>query len=292
MLMMANHAPWKVVRWNQMIIVDRWSFISSELILMKKWKWWKSKLRAFLDILEKDEMIIKKSDTKQTTIYLLNYDKYQIQETTKRPRADHRQTTTKLPSDTNNNDNNSNNENNDNKYISEFSEKFQEIFETWISHRKEKKKPLTKRAMDMQLKDCREWWEKDSIASIEKSIKSWWTWLFPNEWYDKKKEEKEKAEKDSIKREKDAEIQKRKEEQEFMARRIREQEVESWYMKLPKSERDEIDILAKEHILVKNLSRPLETDSTADKERKQSLINSMIGKARSIIINQKYNSKI
>jgi uncharacterized protein YdaU (DUF1376 family) len=174
-------------------------------------------------------------------------------------------------------------------FIEEFSEKFQEAFETWIIHRKEKKKPLTDRAMKMQLKDLREWWEADSIASIEKAIKSWWTWLFPNDWYEKKKEEKKKAEEESIRREKEAQQKKRREEEEFFARMESEQKVQIWYSKLSKGERDEIDNLAENHILVKNLSKPLETDSETEKDRKNSLISAMKSKARMIVINQKYS---
>ena len=79
---------------------------------MERWKWGKSKIRSFLLLLEVDKMILKKSDSKKTTFFILNYEKFQGMETTYRLRPDRRQTADKLPSDTNNNDNNSNNEKN------------------------------------------------------------------------------------------------------------------------------------------------------------------------------------
>lgn len=115
LLMSANHCDRKILLGNELIEVKAGSFITSEVKLMDKWGWGKTKLRAFLDILQSDGMIVKKSDRKKTTIIIENYSVYQIPETTNRPQIDHGQTTDRLPADTNNNDNN---DNNDNKSIS------------------------------------------------------------------------------------------------------------------------------------------------------------------------------
>lgn len=112
MLMMANHKDNKFVLGNELVEVKRGQFVTSELKLMERWGWGKSKLRSFLEILEKDGMIVKISDRKKTTITICNYSVYQDVETENRPQTDHDQTDSRLSSDTNNN------EKNDKEFIS------------------------------------------------------------------------------------------------------------------------------------------------------------------------------
>lgn len=114
MLLLANHDDNKFLLGNELVEVKCGSFITSEVKLMERWGWGKSKTRAFLDLLQTDEMIIKKSDRKKTTITIVNYKEYATLETTDRPQADRQQTNSRPIADTNNNDNNDNNEN---KYI-------------------------------------------------------------------------------------------------------------------------------------------------------------------------------
>lgn len=111
-LFRANHKDAKIVLGNELIMVQRGSFITSEIKLMKYWKWSKSKLRSFLFLLESDGMIKKISDTKKTTLTVVNYNDYQFLKTANKPLTDHKQTAKKLRADTNNNDNNINNDNN------------------------------------------------------------------------------------------------------------------------------------------------------------------------------------
>ena len=127
LLLSANHEDKKIVLGNELILVRRGSFITSELKLMERWGWGKEKTRNFLKLLQDDGMIEKKSDRKKTTINIVNYNNYQQspdheqttnrpradhEQTTNRPRADHEQTTSRPRADTNNNDNNDNNDNN------------------------------------------------------------------------------------------------------------------------------------------------------------------------------------
>jgi hypothetical protein len=130
-LLSANHQDKKISLGNELILVKRGTFITSELKLMNKWGWGKEKTRKFLKLLEQDGMIKKVSDKKKTLIEIINYDIYQNQttsnqdipsyneyhQTTDRPQTDHEQTTDRPRADTNNNDNNANNSNNDNKDI-------------------------------------------------------------------------------------------------------------------------------------------------------------------------------
>lgn len=115
LLLSANHEEKKIVLGNELILVKRGSFITSELKLMGRWGWGKEKTRKFLKLLQDDGMIVKISDHKKTTINIVNYNDYQqsldCKQTANRPRTDHEQTETRPRADTNNNDNNDNNDN-------------------------------------------------------------------------------------------------------------------------------------------------------------------------------------
>lgn len=111
MLFMANHKDNKFVVGNELITVKTGSFITSELKLMDRWKWSKSKVRAFLILLERDKMIVKISDNKKTTLSIVNYGDYQDIQTAKKLQSDFNPTSKEHQKDTNNNVNNVNNEN-------------------------------------------------------------------------------------------------------------------------------------------------------------------------------------
>lgn len=92
-ILLANHSDKKVLLGGEFVEIERGSFITSELKLMERWGWSKNKVRSFLQLLQTDSMIVKKSDRKRTTIIVVNYGKYQISETTKEPPMDHEETT-------------------------------------------------------------------------------------------------------------------------------------------------------------------------------------------------------
>ena len=94
LILMASHKDTKFALGNELIEITRGSFVTSELKLMERWGWGKSKTRSFLKLLEDDGMIIKKSDHKKTTINICKYSVWQDAETTDRPIADCEQTTT------------------------------------------------------------------------------------------------------------------------------------------------------------------------------------------------------
>ena len=66
MLLLANHENKKFMLGNELVEVKQGSFITSEIKLMERWGWGKGKTRAFLELLQSYEMIIKKSDRKRT----------------------------------------------------------------------------------------------------------------------------------------------------------------------------------------------------------------------------------
>lgn len=116
MIMMANHKDNKFVLGNELIDVKKGQFITSELKLMERWGWSKSKVRSFLSLLEKDNMITKETDKKKTTITIVNYCIWQDSETTEEPRKDHQETTKEPRKDTNKNDKNVKNDKNEKEY--------------------------------------------------------------------------------------------------------------------------------------------------------------------------------
>lgn len=109
-ILSANHEPNKFLLGNEVANVDRGSFITSEKKLMAKWGWSKSKVRAFLQLLENELMIVKKTDSKKTTLEVLNYCIYQDSETAKEPQKDRVETAKEPQKDTNKNEKNVKNE--------------------------------------------------------------------------------------------------------------------------------------------------------------------------------------
>ncbi|WP_256243594.1 Replication protein O [Bacillus sp. V3B] len=100
LLMMASHKDTKFLHGAELIELEEGSLVTSELKLMERWKWGKSKLRKFLEILEKDGMIIKKSDRKKTMITICKYSVYHHSEIENGPQADYEQTTGRPSADT------------------------------------------------------------------------------------------------------------------------------------------------------------------------------------------------
>lgn len=100
LMIMATHKDTKFIHGNELIKLEKGSVVTSELKLMERWKWGKSKLRSFLELLEKDGMIIKKSDRKKTTITICNYCIYQDSELHNKEQTDHEQTNGRPSADT------------------------------------------------------------------------------------------------------------------------------------------------------------------------------------------------
>ena len=115
LLLLASHNDNEFLFGNQIIKNEVGSFITSELKLMERWGWSKTKVRAFLKLLQDEQMIVKKSDNKKTAITIVNYSIYADYETAKELQKDNKKTTKELQKDTINNDNNYNNENNKEK---------------------------------------------------------------------------------------------------------------------------------------------------------------------------------
>lgn len=92
-LLQANHQDRKVLLGNELVLIERGSFHTSELKLSKKWGVSKTTVRKFLELLESDHMITTEKSKKGTTLKVTNYEDYQgfseDEKTTKEPQKNH-----------------------------------------------------------------------------------------------------------------------------------------------------------------------------------------------------------
>lgn len=92
-LLQANHQDKKVLLGNELILIERGSFHTSELKLSKKWGVSKTTVRKFLELLESDQMIVTEKSKKGTTIKVSKYEGYQgfseEEKTDKKPQKNH-----------------------------------------------------------------------------------------------------------------------------------------------------------------------------------------------------------
>ncbi|WP_430619438.1 hypothetical protein [Enterococcus sp. DIV0802b] len=96
----ANHKQNKFVFDGKLVEVERGQKITSIRQLSERWRWSRTKVTDFLTLLEKDGMLVRKSDSKKTVITIVNYDIYQNQDNKKSHSSD----TEKPQKSTNNND--------------------------------------------------------------------------------------------------------------------------------------------------------------------------------------------
>ena len=76
LLLMANHETKKMYFDSNLVEVQRGQRITSIRKLCEAWGWSNSKVTHFLNVLENEQMIVRKSDTKKTLITIVNYGKY------------------------------------------------------------------------------------------------------------------------------------------------------------------------------------------------------------------------
>ncbi|QKE74745.1 DnaD domain protein [Arthrobacter citreus] len=111
LLMEVNHQDNKVLLGNELIEVKRGQKVTSMEQLALRWGWSKDKTYKFVKLLESEQMIERKSNTKRTVLTIVNYDIYQLSEVPKHTPNEHKNYANSTPTDTNNNVNNVNNVN-------------------------------------------------------------------------------------------------------------------------------------------------------------------------------------
>jgi hypothetical protein len=189
MLLIANHKEGSILVRGITLKIDRGQLGWSEEKLAKRWKWSRGKVRRFLSNLGSDSVhqIVQQKNAVSSMITILNYDKYQSDDTTNDTTND---TTDGHQTDirryTNKNDKNEKNEKNNTplspKWNSEIPEKLRLIpdfltaWDRWQKYKVEKKQKLTESTKSLQLKKLEK--SPDPIAMINFSIEKGYTGLF------------------------------------------------------------------------------------------------------------------
>lgn len=113
LLMMVNHTDTKIMFDGSLVEVKRGQRITSIRKLSERWGWSTTKTTKFLTMLEDEQMITLKKDTKKTLVTIVKYSVYQDSESKKVTQKIHRSNTEVTQKNTNNNDNTENNDDND-----------------------------------------------------------------------------------------------------------------------------------------------------------------------------------
>lgn len=92
LLLLANHRDKNVLLGNCTELVERGSFITSELKLMERWGWGRKKVKLFLNFLESQKMIERNANNKRTAITIVNYGFYQDCDLPKEQQKDSKRT--------------------------------------------------------------------------------------------------------------------------------------------------------------------------------------------------------
>ena len=108
-LLECNHAEIKTMFEGQLIVTKRGQSSNAKKTWAVRWGWSKSATRHFLNVLEKDGMINTQNARVTTLLTVLNYDGYQLAQTSERPQKDLAPTSEGLQKDPNNKSNNLNN---------------------------------------------------------------------------------------------------------------------------------------------------------------------------------------
>ena len=91
LLLRATYSNQKVVLGSDIYHLKSGEILTSQKKLCQEFNWGNSKLRTFLTLLEKDEMIVVKTNKKLTHLTILNYKDLQKNQITTKPQPNHNQ---------------------------------------------------------------------------------------------------------------------------------------------------------------------------------------------------------
>jgi hypothetical protein len=182
LILLVNHEDNEFLHGNQITIVKRGSRITSIKKLADRWGWSRKKVFDFLNVLEKEQMLVKNSNTKETLVTIVKYEDYQNSRNTKETQKKHRGNTTETPKSTNNNENNDNNilPKGNKEYSTD--QLLNQAILDFIEFRKSKeiKSPLTEHGIDLLIANLKKLSPDTSeqIAILNQSIVSGWKGIF------------------------------------------------------------------------------------------------------------------
>ncbi|WP_075620379.1 hypothetical protein [Paenisporosarcina indica] len=119
LLLEVNHKEHKFLLGSELVEVKAGQTITSIRKLCERWCWSNSKVTNFLKLLEKDGMLLFVSDTKKTTLTIVNYEVYQTSGVSQTMQESHANDEEKTKQHTNKNVKNDENDNNE-TYSTEF----------------------------------------------------------------------------------------------------------------------------------------------------------------------------
>ena len=187
LLMLANYEDEKTAYKGEIITCERGTVNLSITYLANRWRWSRKKTKAFLTLLENDKMVTTKATTHRTTITIENYGFYQDMGTTKDTTKVTARVTTKeqqgyqqAPTTKNiKNIKKDKNIKNNNHYSDD--PELNEALITFAEHRKNLKKPLTERGMELIIKKLNNltFSTNEQIEILNQSIENGWQGVFP-----------------------------------------------------------------------------------------------------------------
>jgi hypothetical protein len=101
LILLANHEYGFFFLRDHKIEVERGQVGYSQLKLAERWKWSRTKVRSFLNTLEKEQQVIQQQSHSTSIITIINYDEYQKKEQQLIQQEDNRKTTGRQLQDTN-----------------------------------------------------------------------------------------------------------------------------------------------------------------------------------------------
>lgn len=126
-LLTVNHSDQKVMIKNTLFNVKRGESVKCLDTWGKRWNWNKSKVRRFLKLLQKDNMIELKNEQKTTHLTVCNYNSYQSLRNENETQMKRKRNANETQMTPNNNDNNINKENKENNVDVEKENTFHDI---------------------------------------------------------------------------------------------------------------------------------------------------------------------
>ena len=179
LLLKANHKDNKFMLGSELVKVEKGSMITSQKKLCRQFRWGNSKLRSFLKVLQKDKMILLKTNTQSTHITICNYDTYQDKQTANKLQTNRKQTANKLRTNTNNKENNVNNVNKisfNQEHINKYGKKLLDAFyDYWteksingkkMKYQMEKTFDVNKRLINWSKNDYDGYWKRHKEDKI------------------------------------------------------------------------------------------------------------------------------
>lgn len=83
LLLLAMHHDKKLFVDNEILVVERGSFMTSTVKLADRWGWSRSKVLRYLELLESERMLNTKRTPKGTLVTIVNYGDYQLSDATR-----------------------------------------------------------------------------------------------------------------------------------------------------------------------------------------------------------------